>query len=57
MFYLRHIKKNEIVNKFLLAGDKFMPEMHLKQPGFIYSACGPFTRNKERIRNIYADWK
>ena len=40
---------NEIVNKLLLADDKFMPEMHLKQPGFIYSACGPFTRNKERI--------
>ena len=40
---------NEIVNKFLLVGDKFMPEMHLKQPGFTYSACGPFTRNKERI--------
>ena len=40
---------NEIVNKFLLVGDKFMPEMHLKQPGFIYSACGPFTKNKERI--------
>ena len=38
---------NEIVNKFLLAGDKFMPEMHLKQPGFTYSACGPFTKNKE----------
>ena len=34
-----HIKMNEIVNKFLLAGDKFMPEMHLKQPGFTYSAC------------------
>ena len=40
-------KMNEIVNKFLLAGDKFMPEMHLKQPGFTYSACGPFTKNKE----------
>ena len=40
---------NEIVNKFLLVGDKFMPEMHLKQPGFTYSACGPFTKNKERI--------
>ena len=40
---------NEIVNKFLLAGDKFMPETHLKQPCFTYSACGPFTRNKERI--------
>ena len=38
---------NEIVHKFLLAGDKFMPEMHLKQPGFTYSACGPFTKNKE----------
>ena len=38
---------NQIVNKFLLAGDKFMPEMHLKQPGAC--ACGPFTRNKQRI--------
>ena len=43
---------NEIVNKFLLAGDKFMPEMHLKQSGLIYSACGPFTKNKERIQNL-----
>ena len=43
---------NEIVNKFLLAGDKFMPEMHLKQPGFTYSACDPFTKNKERIQNF-----
>ena len=41
---------NEIVNKFLWAGDKFMPEMHLKQPSFTYSACGPFTKNKERIQ-------
>ena len=41
---------NEIVKTFLLAGDKFMPEMHLKQPGFTYSACGPFTKNKERIK-------
>ena len=40
---------NKIVNKFLLVGDKFMPEMHLKQPGFTYSARGPFTKNKERI--------
>ena len=38
---------NETVNKFLLAGDKFVPEMHLKQPGFTYSACRPFTKNKE----------
>ena len=43
---------NEIVNKFLLAGDIFMPEMHLKQPGFTYSACGPFTKNKERIKKF-----
>ena len=40
---------NEFVNKFLLAGNKFMPELHLKQQGFTYSACVPFTRNKERI--------
>ena len=45
---------NQIVNKFLLTGDKFIPEMHLKQPGFTYSACGPFTRNKQRIQ-IYAN--
>ena len=43
---------NEIVNKFLLVGDKFMLEMYLKQPGFTYSACGPFTRNKERIEKF-----
>ena len=40
---------NEIINKFLLVGDKFMPEIHLRQPRFTYSACGPFTKNKERI--------
>ena len=45
-------KMNEIVNKFLLVGNKFMPEMHLKQPGFTYSACSPFTRNKERTEKI-----
>ena len=43
---------NEIVNKFLLAGDKFMPEMHLSQPGFTYSACTTFTKNKPRIQNF-----
>ena len=43
---------NEIVNNFLLAGDKFMPEMHLKQPVFTYSACGQFTKNKERIQKF-----
>ena len=46
------VKMNEIVNKFLLVGDKFMPKMHLKQPGFNYSACGPFTKNKERIEKF-----
>ena len=40
---------NDIINKSLLVGDKFMPEMHLRQPGFTYSASGPFTKNKERI--------
>ena len=39
-----------IINKFLLVGDKFMPEMHLRQPQFVYSACSPFTRHKERIK-------
>ena len=43
---------NEIENKFLLVGDKFMPEMHLKQPGFTYSTCGPFTKNKKRIKKF-----
>ena len=43
---------NNIVNKFLLAGDKFMPERHLRQPQFVYSACGPFTRHKERIKEF-----
>ena len=43
---------DEIVNKLLLAGDKFVPEMHLKQPGFTYSACEPFTQSKERIKKI-----
>ena len=36
----------------LLVGDKFSPEMHLKQPGFTNSACGPFTKNKERIEKF-----
>ena len=43
---------NNIINKFLLAGDKFMPEMHLRQSRFVYSACGPFTRHKERIKEF-----
>ena len=43
---------NAIANKLLLAEDKFMSEIHLRQPGFTYSACGPFTKNKERIRKF-----
>ena len=43
---------NETVNKFLLVSDKFMSEMHLEQPGFTYSACGPFNKNKERIEKF-----
>ena len=43
---------NNIINKFLLAGDKFMPEMHLRQPQFTYSACGPFTEHKQRIQKF-----
>ena len=43
---------SQIVNKFLFAGDKFMPEMHLKQPGFTYSACAPFTKSKQRIQKF-----
>ena len=45
-------KMNEIVNTFLFAGDKFMAEMHLKQPGFTYIACWPFTKNKKRIQKF-----
>ena len=43
---------NNIINKFLLAGDKFMPEMHLRQPQFTYSACRPFTKHKQRIQKF-----
>ena len=43
---------NDIINKFLLAGDKFMPEMRLKQPQFTYSTCGPFTKHKQRIKKF-----
>ena len=45
-------KMNDIINNFLLAGDKFMPEMHLRQLGFTYSACGTFTKSKERIQKF-----
>ena len=45
-------KMNEMVHKFLLAGDKFMPEMHLKQPGFTYNACEQFTKKKKEFKNL-----
>ena len=50
-------KMNDIINKFLLVGDKFMPEIHLRQPGFTYSACGPFTKNKEKIQRFKIYYK
>ena len=43
---------NKIVHKFLSAGDKFLPELHLRQPGFTCSACGPLTKQFERIQNF-----
>ena len=43
---------NEIIKTLFLVGDEFMPKMHLKQPEFTYSACGPFTKNKERIQKF-----
>ena len=51
-FILTCIKMNEIINKFLLAGNQFMREMHLRQPRFIYNVCGPFRKNKERIEKF-----
>ena len=50
MFYFKC--KNEWNYKFLLVRDKFMLEMHLKQTGFTYSACGLFTKNKEGIEKF-----
>ena len=43
---------NNVINKFLLAGDKFMHEMHLRQPQFTYSACGPFAKHKQRTQKF-----
>ena len=48
----KHSPMGQIINKFLLAGDKFMPEMHLRQHQFTYSACGPFTKHKQRIQKF-----
>ena len=52
IFCFKLHKVNEIVNKFLLVGDKSIAEMHLNQPGFTYSACGPFTKSKQRIQKF-----
>ena len=49
---LNLLKNKMQKNKFLLVGDKFMPEMHLRQPGFTYSACGPFTKNKRFFKDL-----
>ena len=43
---------NNVINKFLSVGDKFMPEIHLRQPQFTYSACGPFTKHEQRIQKF-----
>ena len=43
---------NALINMFLVSGDKFMPKMHLRQPGFTYSACRPFTKNREKIQKF-----
>ena len=51
IFCFKSIKINEIVNKFLLTGDEFIPEMHLKQPCFTYSACGPFKKIEKFMQN------
>ena len=48
---------NAIINKFSLAGDNFMPKMHLRQRGFTYSASGSFTKNKERIQKLKKEKK
>ena len=55
MFCFKVYKINDIGNKFLLDDDKFIPEMHLKQPGFTYSACGPFTKKQRQNWKVYAD--
>ena len=50
--FIENHKMNKIVNKFLLAGDKLMPEMYLNQPGFTYNACWPLTKNKEIMQKF-----
>ena len=48
----KHSPMGHVINKFLLLRDKFMPEIHLRQPQFTYSACGPFTRHEEKIQKF-----
>ena len=43
---------NDIINKFLSTGDKFIPKIHLRQLQFTYSACGPFDKHKQRIQKF-----
>ena len=43
---------NKVINKFILTGDNIMPDLHLKQSGFTYGACGPFTKHRERIQKF-----
>ena len=57
MQYVRHKTNEIVVNKFLLWEDKFMPGINLRQPGFIYSACGAFTKNKKQNKKIQRNGK
>ena len=57
MNIIQRYKMKEIVNTLSLAGDKLMSEMQSKQPVFTYSACEPFTRNKDRIKKGKGDSK
>ena len=43
---------NKVIDKFLLAGDKFMSELHLRQPGFTDSGCRSFTKYHKRIQKF-----
>ena len=47
---------NTVINKLLLARDKFMPEIHLRKSQFTYSACGPFTKHEQRIQKLKKNW-
>ena len=49
---IKYKMSSNVINTFLLVGDKFMPEIHLRQPQFTYSACGPFTKHKQRIQKF-----